>query len=64
MLLEFLCSNHKSIRRPVLFSTVASKDRSNMELLTSFKVMIFLDLLFCMARMVLVKAILLMPFLL
>lgn len=36
MLLEFLCSNHKSIRRPVLFSTVASKDRSNMELLTSF----------------------------
>ena len=36
MLLEFLCSNHKSIRRPVFFSTLASKDKSNIELLTNF----------------------------
>ena len=29
MLLEFSCSDHKSIKDPVLFSTVASKDTSN-----------------------------------
>lgn len=29
MLLEFSCSNHKSIKSPILFSTVASKDTAN-----------------------------------
>lgn len=29
MLLEFSCSNHKSIKDPILFSTVASKDTTN-----------------------------------
>lgn len=29
MLLEFSCSNHKSIKEPILFSTVASNDTTN-----------------------------------
>ena len=29
MLLEFSCSDHKSIKTPILFSTVASKDTVN-----------------------------------
>lgn len=35
MLLEFSCSNHKSIRDEVLFSTLASKDNTNEESLYS-----------------------------
>lgn len=31
MLLEFSCSNHKSIREKVLFSTLASKDNTNID---------------------------------
>lgn len=34
MLLEFLCSNHKSIRRPIVFSALAGKDTSNEEFVT------------------------------
>ena len=36
MLLEFMCSNHKSIRKPVLFSSLAGSDTSNEEHLLKF----------------------------
>ena len=36
MLLEFSCSNHGSIRKKVLFSLLASKDKTNTDLLTDF----------------------------
>jgi len=36
MLLEFLCSNHKSFRREILFSALAGKDTTNENLLTEF----------------------------
>ena len=36
MLLEFSCSNHKSIKNRVVFSAVAGKDNTNEELLYPF----------------------------
>ena len=36
MLLEFSCSNHKSIKEPVVFSAIAGKDETNEELLYRF----------------------------
>ncbi len=37
MLLEFSCSNHKSIRKPILFSTLATKDSTHQEFLISLQ---------------------------
>lgn len=36
MLLEFSCANHKSIKDKILFSTIASKDKSHEDYLKSF----------------------------